>query len=50
MNTAEKHAVECEPREPFFSGEPAMFSVDESLLQECLRLELERLSKSEKRA
>jgi hypothetical protein len=35
--------------EPVPFGEPAMFWVDEALLEEFLTLELERLSKSKKR-
>jgi len=37
-------------REPISFGEPTMFWVDEARLQEYLRLELERLNKSDKRA
>ena len=44
----DKHVIQCEPRGPVLFGDPAMFCVDESLLQEYLRLELERLSKSDK--
>ena len=45
-----KQALEHVYREPISFGEPTMFWVGEARLQEYLRLELERLNKSDKRA
>ena len=45
-----KHPLKYVHRESVSFGEPTTFWVDEARLQEYLRLELERLNKSDKRA
>ncbi len=42
-----KHPLKYVHRESVSFGEPTMFWVDEARLQEYLRLELERLNKSD---
>jgi len=45
-----KHPLEYAYREPISFGEPTMFCVAQARLEEYLQFELERLSKSDKRA